>query len=106
NNVNDFIIHPLDLIGATIHWVGPNQVDDVFVSLDNTTDLREWFMSHDEFHVPNKQMFVDAGFIPATFEQDGSIYVKSNVRMMPFYINEEKLYIESLDESNVKYVNW
>lgn len=106
NNVNDIIIHPLDLIGATIHWVGPNRVDDVFVTNENTSDLRNWFMNHDEFHVPNKQMFVDSGFIPATFEPDGSIYIKSNIRMMPLYINEERLYVESLTDGAVKYTNW
>lgn len=106
SNVNDYIIHPLDLVGSTIHWVGPNQVDSVFVSTENTADLRDWFMPHDEFHVPNKQMFVDSGFVPATFEQDGSIYIKSNVRMMPFYINEERLYVESTSTTNSKYFKW
>lgn len=106
SNVNDFIIHPLDLTGATIHWVGPNQVDDVFVSTENTTDMREWFMPHDEFHIPNKQMFVDNGYKPASFETDGSIYIKSNVRMMPFYINEEKLFVEANTQDNTKYVKW
>lgn len=106
SNVNDFIIHPLDLVGATIHWVGPNQVDNVFVSTDNTSDMRDWFMGHDTFHIPNKQMFTDAGYMPATFETDGSIYIKSNVRMMPFYINEERLYVESKSTDNTKYYNW
>lgn len=105
-NINDFVIHPLDLVGATIHWVGPNQVDDVFVTLDNTSDMREWFMNHEDFHIPNKQMFVDNGFIPATFESDGSIYIRSNVRMMPFYINEEKVYVEANDETKQKYTSW
>lgn len=106
NNINDMIIHPLDLIGATIHWVGPNQVDDVFVTTDNTTDMRNWFMNHDEFHIPNKQMFVDSGFVPATFQPDGSIYIKSNVRMMPLYINEERLYVEALEGVTGKYLSW
>lgn len=106
NNANDIIIHSLDLVGATINWVGPNRVDDVFVTRDNTSDMRDWFMGHDDFHVPNKQMFVDAGFQPASFETDGSIYIKSNVRMMKESINEEKLYVESLLTTGEKYLDW
>ena len=106
SNANDIIFHPLDLVSATINWVGPNQVDDVFVTRDNTSDLRDWFMSHDEFHTPNKQMFVNNGFIPASFENDGSIYMKSNVRMMPFHINEERLFVEATNDGNAKYFKW
>lgn len=106
NNVNDIIIHPLDLVGTTITWVGLNRVDDVFVTRDNTSDMRDWFMGHDEFHVPNKQLFVDAGYRPASFETDGSIYIKSNVRMMKENINEEKLYVEALSTDGAKYLDW
>lgn len=106
NNANDIIIHPLDLVGSTIKWVGLNRVDDVFVTRDNTSDMRDWFMPHDTFHIPNKQMFVDTGYQPASYETDGSVYIKSNVRMLPLYINEEKLHVESLLEDGSKYLYW
>ena len=105
-NYNDVIIHPLDLVSAALVWVGPNRVDDVFVTRDNTADLRNWFMPHNSFHVPNKQMFVDNGFNLADFNTDGSITIKSNVRMFSNFINEEKLYMETKYPDRGKYTDW
>ena len=105
-NYNDVIIHPLDLIGASIIWVGTDRVDNAFVNKDNTADLHDWFMEHTHFHLPNKQYFVDNGFDLAEFRADGSIYIKSNVRMTKDYINNEKSYFESNSTTNEKYIDW
>lgn len=105
-NYNDVIIHPLDLVTANIVWVGINRVDNAFINKENTADLRTWFLSHDQFHLANKQYFVDNGFNLAEFLTDGSIYIKSNIRMDKSYINSEKNYVESLSESGEKYTDW
>lgn len=105
-NYNDIIIHPLDLLTTGITWVGENRVDLSFVNKDNTNDLKEWFMPHEQFHLANKQFFVDNGFNLAEFRTDGSIYIKSNVRMDKSFINNEKSFFESNSLENEKYLDW
>lgn len=106
STMNDVIIHKLDLVGAAVEWVGPNTVDTVFLTTENTADLREWFMDHDAFYVANQQMFVDLGYKPAEFLADDSIYIKSNVRINPFYINEERVFVETRSEQEMVFTNW
>ena len=104
-NYNDVIIHPLDLLTTPITWVGDNRVDLSFVNKENTNDLKDWFMQHEQFHLANKQFYVDNGFNLAEFRTDGSIYIKSNIRMDKSFIAAEKSFVESNNEG-VVYTDW
>ena len=91
---NDMVFYPLDLLDTPLVWIDGNEVDPAFISVDNCSDLIDWFMPNDQFHVPNKQHYVDNGFDLATFNVDGSIKIRSNTRLDMRWIDREKRHWE------------